>query len=340
MILINMKQLKLVTTVMFGFLCTNFAQDFTYEGSNGPNHWGEQFNTCKGKHQSPIDIDVLKVKHMKLPALKLNDFDDIPAIGQVTNNGHTVMYTLDAEKTPTIEGGPIDGQYEFAQLHFHWGGNDSYGSEDLILGKSFPMELHMVFYKKEYRLMRSALNHPDGLTVLAFFFEISKEPNPAYEEITEILAAVIKSESNATFINPPALRGLISDNLDEYYVYNGSLTTPPCSEVVTWIDFLVPIPLSHDQIENFRSLEDNEGNIMNHNFRPIQPINDRIVWFNSNDFELNDNTIEENNLSNDKDNDVTILAVKKRKNSGIKIKTNLSLIILLCTVTLIKIFLP
>ena len=106
----------------------------------------------------------------------------------------------------------------------------------------------MVFYKKEYREMRSALNHADGLTVLAFFFEISKEPNPAYEELTKMLATIIKSESNATFISPPALRGLLSDNLEEYYVYNGSLTTPPCNEVVTWLDFQVPIPLSHNQV--------------------------------------------------------------------------------------------
>lgn len=96
----------------------------------------------------------------------------------------------------------------------------------------------------------------------------------------------------------------------------------------------------HLQIENFRCLEDTEGNIMNHNFRPIQPINDRIVWFNSNDYEMNDNSLAEDNLSNDKDNDVTIMSVKKRKNSGIKIKTNLGLIISLSIVTMLKIILP
>jgi len=34
------------------------------------------------------------------------------------------------------------------------------------------MELHMVFYKKKYRNSRSALDYPDGLTVLAFFYEV------------------------------------------------------------------------------------------------------------------------------------------------------------------------
>lgn len=82
------------------------------------------------------------------------------------------MYTLDAEQQPTISGGPLSGVYEFAQLHFHWGDNDTLGSEDLIDGISFPMELHMVFYKKQYRNQRDALEHADGLAVLAFFYEV------------------------------------------------------------------------------------------------------------------------------------------------------------------------
>lgn len=82
------------------------------------------------------------------------------------------MLTLDAELQPTISGGPLHGEYEFAQLHFHWGENDTMGSEDLIDGISFPMELHMVFYKKMYRNSRAALDHADGLTVLAFFYEV------------------------------------------------------------------------------------------------------------------------------------------------------------------------
>lgn len=84
-----------------------------------------------------------------------------------------VMITLDSEPQPTISGGPLSGVYEFAQLHFHWGENDTVGSEDLIDGRSYPMELHMVFYKKVYRNQRDAQDHTDGLTVLAFFYEVS-----------------------------------------------------------------------------------------------------------------------------------------------------------------------
>lgn len=110
------------------------------------------------------------------------------------------------------------------------------------------MELHMVFFKKVYRNSRSALDYPDGLAVLAFFYEVAKFDNPAYSEITELLENITRSNHEAKFDDPPALRSIIPNDLVHYYTYNGSLTTPPCSEVVTWIDFKEAIPLSHNQV--------------------------------------------------------------------------------------------
>jgi hypothetical protein len=40
---------------------------------------------------------------------------------------HLVMVTLDAEKPPSVQGGPLNGVYEFAQFHFHWGRSDQEG---------------------------------------------------------------------------------------------------------------------------------------------------------------------------------------------------------------------
>lgn len=82
------------------------------------------------------------------------------------------MMKIDGPSTPTVSGGPLNGEYSFAQLHFHWGGNDTVGSERKFDKKSFPLELHMVFYKKEYKDVDSSLNYEDGLTVLACIFEV------------------------------------------------------------------------------------------------------------------------------------------------------------------------
>lgn len=55
----------------------------------GPSQWSNEYSSCKGKHQSPINIDRLHVKKVKLPPLKLHNFDKAPNATQVENNGHT-----------------------------------------------------------------------------------------------------------------------------------------------------------------------------------------------------------------------------------------------------------
>lgn len=82
------------------------------------------------------------------------------------------MMKIEGNIKPTISGGNLTGEYIFAQLHFHWGGNDTCGSEKKFDKKSFPLELHMVFHKKDYLNVDSALSYTDGLTVLACIFEV------------------------------------------------------------------------------------------------------------------------------------------------------------------------
>lgn len=86
------------------------------------------------------------------------------------------MMSIDTAAKPTISGGPLgDAIYEFVQLHFHWGSNDTCGGENEINNKQHPLELHAVFFKKEYGCFDSALEHSDGLTVLGCLFEVRYE---------------------------------------------------------------------------------------------------------------------------------------------------------------------
>lgn len=82
------------------------------------------------------------------------------------------MMTIDSDIKPTISGGPLTGVYTFAQLHYHWGCNDTVGSEDQINDKRYPMELHLVFFKEDYLDVNSAMGHSDGLCVLGCLFEV------------------------------------------------------------------------------------------------------------------------------------------------------------------------
>lgn len=83
------------------------------------------------------------------------------------------MLQMNTSEEVLVSGGPLKGEYVFAQLHFHWGESDSTGSEDTINNHSYPMEMHMVTYKKAYHNSGEAGKHQDGMAVLAFFFEVT-----------------------------------------------------------------------------------------------------------------------------------------------------------------------
>ncbi|XP_017488485.1 PREDICTED: carbonic anhydrase 7, partial [Rhagoletis zephyria] len=257
-----------------------FAKDFAYYGAMGPDHWGEQYSTCSGKHQSPINIDSLNVIRRTFPQpLKFQWFQLTPKNAEILNNGHTVVVRLEyKDERPTISGGPLDGSFAFEQLHFHWGDNDTVGSEDRINNVSFPAELHMVFRNTKYQTFGEAAKHSNGVAVLAYFYKITEDDNSDYAEFTELLQHVIKPNSVAKFVDPPNLWDFVNVYM-EYYTYVGSLTTPPCSEDVTWIDFKEPVGISTKQIEHFRRLHSHENTPLTHNFRPLQPLNDRTVFY-------------------------------------------------------------
>jgi len=113
---------------------------------------------------------------------------------------------------------------------------------------SYPMELHMVFSNTDYDDDKVALTKNDGLVVLAMFFEITQEDNPVYSEIVNTLGQINMPEQTSNLQVGFTIRSMLPESTELYFTYKGSLTTPPCLEVVTWIDFKHPIQLSHNQV--------------------------------------------------------------------------------------------
>lgn len=110
------------------------------------------------------------------------------------------------------------------------------------------MELHMVFSNTDYDDEKIALTKNDGLVVLAMFFEITQEDNPVYSEIVNTLGQINMPDQTSNLSNGFTIRSMLPESTEHYFTYKGSLTTPPCLEVVTWIDFKHPIQLSHNQV--------------------------------------------------------------------------------------------
>jgi carbonic anhydrase len=221
------------------------AGHWGYDGNEGPTHWGDmspEFAVCTtGHHQSPVDIR--NPQKIELPPIR---FDYKPSPLHIIDNGHTIM--INYAPGSTIRVG--DKQYTLKQFHFHR------PSEEKINGKAFDMVAHLVHADQDGNLAVVAVLLEKGnnnALIRELWNDLPKEKGKEelLDTITINVAALL-----------PEDRG--------YYTFSGSLTTPPCSENVTWFVLKRPVPITDDEIEQFTKL-------YRHDARPTQPLYDRVV---------------------------------------------------------------
>jgi carbonic anhydrase len=245
-----MKITKLLLTLLVSIGCgTSFAAGghghWSYDGKAGPSHWGdisEEFKTCKiGKSQSPLDIDTKLVKKSNAGQVKVNYKS---GVAELVNNGHTIQVNLADGGSANLGG----KEYKILQFHFHT------PSEEKIDGKAYPINAHLVH--------KSA----DGkLGVIGIFFKEGKENAP----LKDIFSNLPKSESKVTLKNKFNAADILPSSSSNYS-YSGSLTTPPCSEEVSFFIMRTPIEMSAAQLGSFKK-------VFNMNARPVQPLNGRTI---------------------------------------------------------------
>ena len=219
---------------------------WAYEGEKGPERWAticDEYSSCAGHSQSPIDL-----KGGTL-AKGLGDLKTMYADSMsfsAVNNGHTVQVNIAEEGKLTIAG----RTYSIKQFHFHA------TSEHTINGAKFPMEAHLV--------------HADDsghIAVIGVMFTEGKE-NPFLAKFINALPA--KAETDTTANIKFSLANLFPKD-KAYFRYTGSLTTPPCTEGVTWTVLKTPVTASKEQIAKMANMMPEE------NARPVQPIGDRKI---------------------------------------------------------------
>jgi carbonic anhydrase len=241
--------LKALAGIMLCPLCTQkgFAAEgahWSYEGETGPAKWGaldDASKTCAiGSQQSPIDIGAA-VK-AQLPPLKI---DWTKRAETIVNNGHTIQLNFPEGNTLILG----DAKYSLLQLHFHR------PSEHLVGGKNFAMEAHFVHR-----------GEAGGLAVIGVLMTPG-QPNAAFTKITATMPTAegptVKADAG---IDPNALLPIRRG----YYRYPGSLTTPPCAEIVEWLVLATPISVADADIASFAKLYPM-------NARPAQKGNRRYV---------------------------------------------------------------
>jgi carbonic anhydrase len=217
---------------------------WSYDGDTGPTHWASEapaYAICGvGQHQSPVDI-----RNPTPKALSPIAFDYQPIPLTVTDTGHTMQVSA-----PPGSGGITvgDERYELLQFHFHR------PSEESIRGKRFQMEVHLVHK-----------NAKGELAVVSVLIR-GGNSNPVLRQVFASLPPSGQKEASVAGVTLdltqllPKVRG--------YYTFEGSLTTPPCSEHVRWFVLKRTMQAASGEIVLFAARYP-------HNARPTQPLDGR-----------------------------------------------------------------
>ena len=215
-----------------------------YSGKTGPENWAllskDNF-ACSGKNQSPINLSGFIEAE-----LSPISFNYQQGGYEIINNGHTVVLKFKPGSTIKNKG----NTYNLLQLHFHA------PSENHINGKSYPLEAHLV--------------HSDSngnLSVISVMFEQGKE-NAGLASAWESMPK--NTGDKYTLDHTVSALDILPVNRD-YYRFNGSLTTPPCSEGVRWFVMKHSVTASKAQIAEFKKALKETNN------RPLQALNSRLI---------------------------------------------------------------
>ena len=222
------------------------APHWTYEGEEGPENWGElseEYVLCAdGSAQTPIDVVAAVPTDLVDPS-----FAYTAGEATVVNNGHTIQANAGEGNTVTVDG----AAFPLKQIHFHA------PSEHTIDGQSFDAEVHFV-HKTD-----------DGVITVVGVMIVEGAENAAWQPYIDGMT-VAEDAEQATTIDWAAM--LPAARMT--YRYQGSLTTPPCTEGVNWLLMENPVELSAAQISAMTGAY--EGNN-----RPVQPLNGRDLLIDS-----------------------------------------------------------
>ncbi|PID77189.1 MAG: carbonic anhydrase [Deltaproteobacteria bacterium] len=216
-----------------------------YTGAEAPENWknlSPEFSACGGKNQSPINLTGFT--EAELPPVK---FLYQPAGGkEVVNNGHSIQVNYAPGSTFSIGG----DNFELKQFHFHS------PSENQIDGKLYPFEAHFVH-----------MNDAGEIAVVAVLYNQGEKS----KALCQFWPQIPKKAGETKKLEKAADASMFLPENKDYYYFNGSLTTPPCSEGVRWIVFKEAQTVSKEQINAFTK-------VMHHpNNRPVQPVNSRLI---------------------------------------------------------------
>ncbi len=234
-----------------------WAAKWSYSGMEGPQHWGSlepDFSLCaKGVQQSPIDLaNALPLRNNYL------HLHYHPSLFSLCESPHNLYQ--DSVK-PSKNYLAYNGQpYNLVEIHFH------VPSEHRLNGKQYPMEVHLVHQNSKHELL-----------VVGVFLKLGASNGylasllnaPQFQSLSKEIEPVV--QLNPALLIPASFQA----NAKRYFTYQGSLTTPPCAEGVTWVMAQDPVELSAAELKLFKD------QVNNFNSRGLQKRDERALGYQS-----------------------------------------------------------
>lgn len=222
--------------------------EWGYSGDIAPDKWGDlkpEFKICKcGKSQSPVEVD-------SKTTVEIDELNRVKI--EYKNSNVEIVNTGNSIQVNPKDGGKISiakDEYKLVQFHFHS------KSEHMIDKMRHDMVIHFVHQRSE-----------SEFAVVAVFIDEGTSENLEIETIWNLAKDEIDSK---VYVDSLDINSLLPKNIENYYHYIGSLTTPDCTEGIKWYLIKEPILLSKEQIERFRR-------VYPENIRPLQPLNGRVI---------------------------------------------------------------
>ncbi|KAF2916504.1 hypothetical protein DAI22_09g124500 [Oryza sativa Japonica Group] len=230
---------------------------FGYENdATGPAKWGslhKEWAVCgDGKKQSPIDITTVEPQKVKEPLMQAYK----AGATTIQNRGHDYMLKWkDGNSKLTVQG----KEYTLKQVHWHE------PSEHTINGTRFDAEMHMVH--EDPSMARAVVS--------VLLSTKAGQPNAVLTEMAPHFKNLAGKEKAEEEVKEPVDPSTWVDKTSGYYRYDGSLTTPPCTEGVIWTIMSKIGDASKEQIDLLKTV----ATTVEPNARPAQKLNDRIVRY-------------------------------------------------------------
>lgn len=275
----------LVTTLLLIFVKTDsIAKSPGHVGE--ASHWsyddqGDWPGECQtGQKQSPIALTQADASKIEIVPIKLDKFSTCECMN-VANNGHTVSVQtseLCPCENPHLSGGGLTQSYTFDNFHFHW------PSEHTIDGDRYDLEGHFVFYADQYGSLDEALKYPYGVTVMAVLFKVNNYTTSDNFKIIDEAVKTVSEEAGQSVLtkNPVNFNEFLPYNHDIFFKYDGSLTTPNCTENVNWLVYQSNSNITYQDYLELSHIYDTDHKLLVATSRDIQDLNSRTVYIQSN----------------------------------------------------------